>query len=60
MKQSEYPQEQGEWTESDIVCPKCNNAYVWTAPWWDDPVEMGGACIGEYHCCGDCGYIDTF
>lgn len=59
---SEYPSSpanrhwDSEWTESSILCPKCQNVNMWQAGWFDGTPENGGACIGTKYECGTCGY----
>lgn len=58
MKQSEYPDDSDDYSESDRACPQCKNVTMWVSSWWDDPVENGGACIGEIYTCGNCGHFE--
>lgn len=42
------------WFETH-ACPKCGLTMT-EEPWWDDPPELGGACIGTMWVCTDeCG-----
>lgn len=43
--------------QADFACPDCNGI-VWEYPWWDDPSEAGGACIGTNWECEDCEWFD--
>ena len=57
IKISKYPNDDDDdWVESNYVCPKCKNKLLWIREWWDDPIELGGACIGHFLNCGDCNY----
>jgi len=46
----DYP---GTWRPSDEPCPECGSATE-VAPWLDDLIENGGACIGTQHSCTAC------
>lgn len=35
-------------------CPDCGTEPLRTKPWWDDPPELGGACIGTTYYCSEC------
>lgn len=54
----QLPDDGNEWRESDRICHQCRRR-MWEADWWDDPPEMGGACIGAMYECGDCGYRES-
>ena len=56
---SDYPEQDEDWSESEMVCPQCGEYRLWHAPWYDDPIESGGACIGDIWGCGSCGFFDT-
>ena len=47
------------WEESEKPCPDCGQL-LWTALWWDDDLESGGAAIGTLEECGNCGHYETF
>lgn len=57
-KMSEKPDVDDEWRESGKECSTCG-ALMWARPWWDDSPEDGGACIGTWYSCGDCGDYDS-
>lgn len=42
----------------DKICPKCGTILIET-PWFDDPTEVGGACIGTLLDCPNCGWHDS-
>lgn len=61
MIMSDYPESEpleDEWTESDRECPQCGKG-LWTAGWWDDPSDSGGACIGTLYECGSCSFYES-
>lgn len=39
-------------------CPRCGDE-VYPESWWDDPPEMGGACIGTMYVCEPCDWMET-
>jgi hypothetical protein len=47
-----------DWEESEQICPDCGQL-VWTASWWDDCSDIGGAAIGTLFECGNCGYRNS-
>jgi len=47
-----------DWEPSHEPCPQCGGPTL-TAPWWDDPPEFGGACIGSLHQCTVCDWFDS-
>ena len=55
---SAVPEGDYEWSESEKICPKCGKL-MWQRGWWDDPPELGGACIGWWYECGDCKEYET-
>jgi hypothetical protein len=63
LRQSEVPDTEpleDTWTApvNFYPCPKCGSG-MWTAGWWDDSADAGGACIGTLYECGDCGEYKT-
>jgi hypothetical protein len=56
--QSEMPDADDAWRASDWECPTCGKL-MWASDWWDDTLEAGGACIGTWYQCGDCGDYET-
>ena len=38
------------WQPSDFICPECGGEAE-IGDWWDDPPELGGACIGILRRC---------
>jgi hypothetical protein len=61
LPMSESPDYWGDcdYEESDHVCPKCENVRMWQEQWFDDPIDMGGACIGTIYTCGTCNHYET-
>ncbi len=55
---SDRPDSDEDWTATNKVCDTCG-AFMWSCPWWDDPIEHGGACIGIWYECGNCGDYDS-
>lgn len=58
LHMSDRPEGPDDWVESEKACPECGLG-LWTAGWWDDPPEAGGACIGRKEKCGSCGHFET-
>jgi len=40
------------------LCNECGTPMV-SSPWWDDPEEHGGACIGTWWDCPNCGDYES-